>query len=111
MFDFFKKRSSFPSSEELSRLSKSACSDVQSKWLHFNETVTLKSGITLAQKIDFFAQPLTQFFKKKYLQLLLGGSEIFWLTTFTAILESGTHAKQDVNAAIEELRSKYAGKA
>lgn len=108
MFGFFKKRKSVPTAEELSALTASALEDVKSKWLYFNETVHLKADVPLSQKIDFFVQPIQQFFQTKYPLLLLGSSEIFWLTVFTAILESGTHPKEEVNSAIAELKSKYA---
>jgi hypothetical protein len=108
MFGFFKKRQSAPTAEELSALSASALEDVKSKWVYFNQTIHLKADVPLSQKIDFFAQPVQQFFETKYPLLLLGSSEIFWLTVFTAILESGTHPKEEVNSAIAELKSKYA---
>ena len=108
MFNLFKKRKSAPTAEELSALTVSAREDVKSKWLYYNETVHLTAGVPLSQKIDFFVQPIQQFFQIKYPLLLLGSSEIFWLTVFTAILESDTHPKEEVNSAIAELKSKYA---
>ena len=110
MFGLFKKRNPFPSAEELSRLSQLARGEVLEKWIHFHNTVHLKAEVPLSQEMDFFAQPLSQFFEQKYPQLLLGGLELFWLITFTAILESGTHPKEVVNAAIAQLQSKYGGK-
>ena len=81
---------------------------MKGKWIYFNETIHLKADVPLPQKIDLFVQPIQQFFQSKYPLLLLGLSEIFWLTVFTAILESGTHPKEEVNAAIAELKGKYA---
>ena len=107
MFGFFKKRKSLPTAEELSALTASAREDVKSKWLYFNKTVHLTADVPLCQKIDFFVQPIQQFFQTKYPVLLLGSSEMFWLTVFTAILESGTHPKEEVNSAIAELKNKY----
>lgn len=108
MFGLFKKRASVPSADDLRKLTASAHEDVKAKWIQFNETVHLKAGIPLSQRIDAFAQPLQQFFETKYPALLLASSEIFWLTIFTAILESGTHPKEEVNGAIGELKLKYA---
>ena len=108
MFGFFKKRKSEPPADELSAQTASALEDVKGKWIYFNETIHLKTDVPLSQKIDFFVQPIQQFFQSKYPLLLLGPSEIFWLTVFTAILESGTHPKEEVNAAIAELKEKYA---
>ena len=108
MFGFFKKRKSAPTADELSAQTASALEEVKGKWIYFNETIHLKADIPLSQKIDLFVQPIQQFFQSKYPLLLLGSSEIFWLTVFTAILESGTHPKEEVNAAIAELKGKYA---
>ncbi len=107
MFGLFKKRQTIPSADELKRQQSAACEDAKNKWIHFNQTVHLKTDAPLSQKIDFFVQPIQQFFQSKYPVLLQGPTEIFWLTVFTAILESGTHPKDEVNAAIEQLRSKY----
>jgi hypothetical protein len=108
MFGLFKKRQAVPSAEELNRLTAVAREDVTDKWIQFNQTVKLKAEIPLSQKIDFFVQPIQQFLQAKYPVLLQGPTEIFWLTVFTAILESGTHPKEEVNAAIAEMRGKYA---
>lgn len=107
MFGFFKKKPSVPSADELKQLTASAREDVKAKWVHFHQTVHLKAEVPLSEKIDFFVQPVQQFFQNKYPVLLQGPSEIFWLTVFTAILESGTHPKEAVNAAIAELKKKY----
>ena len=107
MFGFFKKKTPVPSAEELKKLTDSAREDVKAKWVHFHQTVHLKAEVPLSEKIDFFVQPVQQFFQNKYPVLLRGPSEIFWLTVFTAILESGTHPKDAVNAAIAELKKRY----
>lgn len=107
MFGLFKKRQSTPTAEELSILAASALDDVKNKWVYFNQTLQLKAEVPLSAKIDFFAQPIQHFFQAKYPLLLNGSSEIFWLTVLTAILESGTHPKDEVNWAIAELKSKY----
>jgi len=109
MFGWFKKRKAAPTSAELVSLSQSALSDVKGKWAYFNETIHLDTSIPLADRIDMFAQPVAHFFESKYPDLLAGSSEIFWLTVFTAVLESNTHPKEEVNLAVIELRRKYAG--
>jgi len=106
MFGLFKKRALLPSPEEVQRIAASARQDIKSKWIFFNQTIHLKAEVPLSQKIDMFAQPLREFIKKKYPLLLMSG-EIFWLTVLSAILESGTHTKEAVNRATEELQSKY----
>ena len=107
MFEFFKKKPSVPSADELKQLTVAAREDVKGKWIHFHKTVHFSAEDPLSQKIDFFIQPVHQFVQNKYPVLLSGPSEIFWLTVFTAILESGTHPKETVNAAIAELKPKY----
>jgi hypothetical protein len=110
MFGWFKRRTVDTNPAELSRLAASATAETKDKWIHFHQTVHLAAAVPLAQKIDFFAQPLDEFIRTKYPQLLAGGSEIFWLTLVTAILESGTHPKDEVNAAIAQLQAKYVGR-
>ena len=111
MFGLFKKRSAMPSAKELGRLAVSAADETKAKWLQFHNTVHFKADVSLAEKIDFFSQPLSQFFHNKYPQLLLGGQEMFWLTVFTAVLESGSHPRDEVNAAVAVLQVKYRRKA
>jgi uncharacterized protein (DUF2132 family) len=108
MFGLFKNKPAAPSAKELKRLTGLAREDVKAKWIHYHKTIHLSPDVPLSQKIDFFVQPVHQFFESKYPLLLAGPTEIFWLTVFTAILESGTHPKEAVNAAIAELKSKYA---
>ena len=104
---FKKKQPTPPNAEELGRLAAQATEETRQKWVHFHQTVHLKPDLPLAAKIDFFSQPLSEFFKTKYPKLLFGGSEIFWLAIFTAVLESGTHPKEQVNIAVADLQKKY----
>jgi hypothetical protein len=108
MFTFFKKRSPVPDKDSLSALSNAALSDVKEKWLVFDRTIQLNDSVPLAHKIDMFAEPLSTFFQTKYPALLSGGSQVFWLTIFTAVLESGTHSKEAVNDAVDSLSRRYA---
>lgn len=96
------------SAENLKEIISTACEEVKAKWLYFHQNIHLKSDIPLSKKIDMFAMPIQEFFRNKYPLILSGPTEIFWLTIFTAILESKTHSKEDVNAAITELQEKYA---
>ena len=110
MFEFLKRKQKRPPASDLARMSDAARTEVLAKWIQFHETIHLKEDVPLAQKIDLFAQPLSQLFESKYPQLLAGGSEIFWLTIFTAVIESGTHTKEQVNAAVATLQGRYGGK-
>jgi hypothetical protein len=93
--------------DELRAMTASALTDVKSKWIQFDSTIKLKADVPLSVKMDTFVQPITLFIEKRYPALMHGPPELFWLTIFTAILESGTHAKDEVNAAIGELKKKY----
>lgn len=107
MFNFFKKRNSVPEMDSLAALSDSALAAVKGKWIVYDSSVKLNDSVSLGQKIDLFADPLLEFFRAEYPALLLGGWDVFWLTVFTAVLQSGTHSKEEINAAISQLRSKY----
>lgn len=63
MFGFFKKQKDFPSSEELELWMSTACEEVKSKWIYFNESIHLKESVPLLQKIDPFAQPIHELLK------------------------------------------------
>ncbi len=108
MFEFFKKRLSVSPANELGKSVSLAQEDVKQKWLQFHEAVHLKEGITLATKIDLFAQPIEQFIQSNYPVISKGPTEVFWLIVFTAILESRTHPAEEVNSAIAALQAKYA---
>jgi hypothetical protein len=110
MLGWFKKRTLAPTAEEIERLASSAFEEVKAKWIYFNQKVHLDPKVSLSQRIDLFAQPIQQLFHNKYQVLLVGSSQLFWLTIFTAILESGTHPKDEVNAATAQLKDKYRSK-
>jgi hypothetical protein len=96
--------------DELSAMATAAMTDVKAKWIQFNSTIHLKAGIPLAVKMESFAEPTAAFIGKKYPVLMSGPAEMFWLMIFTAVLETGTHAKDEVNAAIGELKRKFGPK-
>jgi len=95
MFGFFRKKHSNPDARELERLSASALNDVKEKWKQFVGMMHFKEEVPLSQQIDLFAQPAHEFFQNTYPSLLAHSTEIFWLTLFTAILESGTNSKEE----------------
>lgn len=106
MFRFSKKKSAKPSESGIDRITDAAVADVKGKWNTFHTTMHFKDDVPLSTLIDTFSQPIFEFFKLKYPALLVD-SEIFWLTIFTAVLESGSHSKEDVNHAVEVLKRKY----
>lgn len=100
--------SSPPSADDLQRITSTATDEIKEKWLKFDETLPFKEGVPLSKKIDLFVQPVQEFISNKYPIVLTGPPDIFWLIIFNAILESGTHPKDEVNLAINELSKKYA---
>ncbi|MGO9327450.1 MAG: hypothetical protein ACLQJ0_04965 [Steroidobacteraceae bacterium] len=112
MFSLFKKRKVAPSSEDFAAILRqqrdAVCEDFKVRWIAFNNAVHFKAEVPLSEKIDAFASPIQQYYESKYPILASGTAEMFWLALFTAILESGTHPKEQVNGAIAELKGKYA---
>jgi hypothetical protein len=96
-----------PTGGELTAITAAAVADVKAKWIQFDSTIRMKADVPLSAKMGAFVEPITNFIEDKYPTLTQGPAELFWLTVFTAILESGTHAKDDVNRAIGELKKKY----
>lgn len=109
MFGFLKKRSKLPNATELSSQSEEALRHVKEKWIYFHNAIHLRDDAPLSIKIEMFSRPLVTFFQQQYPQLLLGGSQIFWMTIFTAVLESRTHSAEQVNAAVSQLKEKLSG--
>jgi hypothetical protein len=110
MFDFLRKRKQPPTAEALGAQTSAAIEDIKAKWINFHKTVHLKDGVPLAVKMDAFIEPIHIFFEKKYPVLAAGQASIFFMATFTAILESNTYPVAEVNAAIHTLETKYSGK-
>ena len=104
MFWFFKKKRKSSPIENLLNL---AIEDLGDKWISYTKTIRFKNGVSLSENIDNFAQPLTEFFKKRYMTLYQFSGSIFWYTVSTAISKSKTHPKGEVNIALKELDAKY----
>ena len=105
MFRFFKKKRELSKTEELLNM---AVEDIRDRWINYTQSKRFKNDVTLSENIDNFVQPLTKFFKNRYLDLYQYDSSIFWYTVSTAILNSKTHPKHDVDSAINEVNAKYA---
>jgi hypothetical protein len=112
MFDWLKSKPSraLPSAGELSAITSAAINDVKEKWVRFDAAMQMKADVPLSAKMGAFVEAIPQFLESKYPTVMHGSAEVFWLTVFTAILESGTHAKDDVNRAIGELKKTYGPK-
>ena len=66
MFRIFKKKRKLSKNEELLNM---AIEDIQDRWINYTQSVRFKNDVTLSENIDSFAQPLAEFFKKRYLNL------------------------------------------
>jgi len=95
-------------SENMKKLADKAREEVRDKWLYHNNTLPLKKEIPLSKRIDTFVLPVSEYFNEKYPILISDGGDIFWNTVTAGIVESDTHPKDEIKAALEELRGKYA---
>ena len=104
MFEVFKKKRKLHPMEDLLNL---AIEDLGEKWISFTKSTDFKSYVPLSQNIDIFAEPLVEFFKKRYMTLYQFSGSIYWYTVSNAILISKTHRQAEVNSAIKKLNTKY----
>jgi hypothetical protein len=109
MFQWLKRKppTAAQMADDLRAMTSAAITDVKAKWIQFDSDIHTKADVPLSSKMGIFIEAIPIFLKKKYPHIFLGTSEMFWLTVFTAILESGTHSKDKVNAAIAELKKTY----
>ena len=107
IFGLFKKRTPFPSTEQLVVMSNAAIDDLKQKWIHFCQTIPCRDEVSLAERIDMFAIPAYEFMQLKYPFVMQGGAKAFWLSVFTAVKESGTHPTEQVTEGVSELNQKY----
>ena len=103
MFRLFKKKRKLDPMEDLLNL---AVEDLGDKWVNYTKSIRFKTGIPLSENIDFFAKPLVDFFKKRYITLYQFSGSIFWYAVSTAILKSNTHPKAEVDLAITKIDAK-----
>lgn len=105
MFNFSNRHRQHLMADDMMVMAYRAAEEVKQKWLTFDDdTLPFKEGVSLSKKIDLFIEPVLGFFEERYPVLLLGGGRVFWFTIATAILDSGTHSKKEVNEAFEGLR-------
>ena len=103
MFKPFSKKREMDPMEDLLKL---AIEDFEDKWIQYTKSTRFKNGVSLSENIGNFAQPLIEFFKRRYLTLYQFSESIFWYTISEAISKSNTHSKGEVNSAIKEIIAK-----
>ena len=107
MFSFLKRLQPEPTVDELRAIRDAAQREVEEKWLYFCKTLHFNTDVPLANRIQAFASPVREFISNKYPTLLQGPGQLFWLIIFNAVLASGTHSAEEVNAAVAELRKQF----
>jgi hypothetical protein len=92
---------------QLNRMVSSACRDVAKDWVRFHRNPAVRDAMPLEERLERFVEYVQHLLDRKYPLLSPGSNGIFWLTTLTAIIESGTHPKADISAAIAALQARY----
>jgi hypothetical protein len=107
MFEFFKKRQLARAAREIDDQFKGAAHGIKAKWIDFVANVHFNSDVSLSQKIDAFAGPMLEWVAAKYPLVAVGpaGAGAYWLLVFTAVLESHTHSRDEVNAAVAGVKN------
>lgn len=95
--------------ERLERDTAAAREDIRRKWARYCITVRPGADLPLVDRMDRFVELMQRYLGHKHPVLLDGSAHAFWFAVFAAILESGTHPREDVRAAIETLRRRYRG--
>ena len=85
----------------------SACQEISVEWVRFVRECESDDVMPLEENIELFVHRLRDFVDSRYPMLSPGSSGMFWLTALTAIVQSGTHPKSEVNAAIADLQLRY----
>lgn len=100
IFDLF--RSKEKAADEMSQQADQCAEEIKNKWISYNNTLTFKSDVPLSKIIETFITPCGEFMRNKYPNLAKS-AELSSLIVMTSILESGTHSKDEVNKAIQEV--------
>ena len=79
--------------------------DIKARWIWYIENIHVRDDVPLYLRIDSFATMIFASFNQ-----IEGLESLFWLSVFTAILESKTHTADEVNEAARMLRPKYVTK-
>ena len=113
MFSLFKKKKAADVDIgtlriEMHRQHAESCEAIKEKWLGFQKTMHFKPGVSLAQQIELFSQPLSQFYGTKY--PLLVKADLFSIALHSGIAEARTHSIDALDAAMAELKKRLGWK-
>jgi len=86
-----------------------AMDSLRNKWINFNQELIFKEDIPLEKIIEYFITPAREFVVSTYPEFSDAPNHLIRIMVFSAVLESETHSKEIVNAAVSELKKKYPG--
>ena len=92
-------------SEDIRQDASECIEALKGHWLRFYNGLERKDDLPLSTQVEAFAGPAADFVGRNYPRLLSGGSNIFWLLVATAILQSGTHSREDINSTLDEIKT------
>lgn len=95
---------------ELRAQTQACIAQLKHKWLLLHRTLRYREGVPLADKIESFSALALEYVERHYPVLLTGPEpgSFFWTMILTAVLEAGTHAPDEVNAAALALQNRHA---
>jgi hypothetical protein len=101
MFTSPNKTEQLRTESDLLTIAHIAGEEIRERWLSFNAGKTEEHGSSLSRKIGMFIPAMAGLFEEKYPMLMLGGKDVFISTVAGAIQTSGTHARAQIDAAVE----------
>lgn len=108
MFGIFKKRAKKElSTDELKAQMDKAVQALPGKWIEFHRQLKFKTDVQLSEIIEIFLTPAREYIVTQYPAFASAPNEVIWMIVFTAVMEAGTHTKEDVNEAVAILEAKY----
>lgn len=109
MFEFLKKDVQSRTAEGMLAVLHIAREEIQEKWLSFNDGLTDDKETSLSEKMGLFYASMAKLFDEKYPILLLGDHDVLLPAVARAIYASGTHARNQIDAAIAQFRGVGSG--
>ena len=103
MFEFLQKDVQNRTAEGMLAVAHIAREEIQEKWLSFNDGMPDDKGASLSEKMGLFYPSITNLFDEKYPILVLSGQDVLMPTVTRAIYASGTHPREQVDAAIAQF--------
>jgi hypothetical protein len=93
---------------ELSEAVAEAENDIRESWLFFLNKMKFKDDVLLADQLEAFTYPTKVLIENRHPAVAAAPAEVFRLILLNAVISSGSHSPAEINAAIHELRLRYA---